>query len=144
MPAKKKILVTYDSNNSGGSFWLKDEDWYALEKAGWKVAWVKDDKHKMRYEKKGSDRWLGALATSATKEFYTLADAIREWEKITKQDASDEGCNCCGPPHTFKTDEPYQYVSGEEIANILSGVESKSYRELVEEVARLRNKTIDS
>ncbi len=29
---KKKI--EYSSNNSGGDWWLKDEDWFALEKAG--------------------------------------------------------------------------------------------------------------
>lgn len=33
--------VEYDSNNSGGRWWLKDEDWFALEKAGWKVGWFK-------------------------------------------------------------------------------------------------------
>lgn len=32
--------IEYDSNNSGGSFWLKDEDWKALEDAGWHVNWV--------------------------------------------------------------------------------------------------------
>lgn len=32
--------VEYDSNNSGGHWWLKDEDWKALEKAGWIVHWA--------------------------------------------------------------------------------------------------------
>lgn len=32
--------VEYDSNNSGGSWWLSDDDWRALEAAGWKVAWA--------------------------------------------------------------------------------------------------------
>jgi hypothetical protein len=31
--------VEYDSNNSGGRWWLKDDDWKALEKAGWIVEW---------------------------------------------------------------------------------------------------------
>jgi hypothetical protein len=31
--------VEYESNNSGGSWWLNDDDWKALEKAGWVVAW---------------------------------------------------------------------------------------------------------
>lgn len=32
-------LVRYNSNNSGGRWWLKDEDWIALEKVGWYVLW---------------------------------------------------------------------------------------------------------
>lgn len=33
------MQVTYSTHNSGGSFWLKDSHWKALEKAGWKVEW---------------------------------------------------------------------------------------------------------
>ena len=80
------MKVEYSSNNSGGYWWLKDEDWYALEKAGWEVKW------------KG-ERWLGALASRAEKDFPSLKEAIMEFEKVTGQQASDEGCNCCGPPH---------------------------------------------
>lgn len=32
--------VEYDSNNSGGRWWLTDNDWTNLEKAGWVVAWA--------------------------------------------------------------------------------------------------------
>lgn len=49
-------IVEYDSNNSGGSWWLSDEDWKALEDAGWTVMWgAKDfcnDKFRMSFEKK--------------------------------------------------------------------------------------------
>jgi len=31
--------VEYDSNNSGGGWWLDDEDWRKLEVAGWTVNW---------------------------------------------------------------------------------------------------------
>lgn len=34
--------VTYSSNNSGGRWWLTDEQWLALEKAGWTVLWGKE------------------------------------------------------------------------------------------------------
>ena len=37
------MYVEYSSNNSGGSWWLKDEDWKALEAAGWKVVWASLD-----------------------------------------------------------------------------------------------------
>lgn len=52
----------------------------------------------------GDDRWLGALSKEASKEFDNVGDAIREFERLTKQNASDEGCNCCGPPHGFEWD----------------------------------------
>lgn len=94
------VKVEYDSNNSGGSWWLEDKDWTALEKAGWTVKWFKDETDRLfKADKDG--RWLGALATTAEKEFETFEDGIQEWEKITGQDSTDEGCNCCGPPHSF-------------------------------------------
>ena len=31
--------VEYNSNNSGGNWWLSDDDWRKLEAAGWTVAW---------------------------------------------------------------------------------------------------------
>lgn len=34
-----KYRVEYRHNNSGGSWWLKDEDWKSLEDAGWWVEW---------------------------------------------------------------------------------------------------------
>ena len=34
------MYVEYSSNNSGGSWWLTDENWKALEDAGWMVHWV--------------------------------------------------------------------------------------------------------
>lgn len=33
--------VEYSSNNSGGHWWLTDDDWKQLELAGWKVAWCR-------------------------------------------------------------------------------------------------------
>ena len=35
------MYVEYDSNNSGGSWWLSDEDWKKLEEAGWVVDWAR-------------------------------------------------------------------------------------------------------
>jgi hypothetical protein len=92
--------IKYDSNNSGGNWWLDDEDWVKLEAAGWKVDWVKDQPESM-FRSKGQERWLGALATSATREGLTEDQAIAEFEAITGQRASDPGCSCCGQPHNF-------------------------------------------
>lgn len=81
------MKVTYSSNNSGGSFWLSDDDWRALEAAGWEVEW--------------RDRFLGALATEASREGLSLGAAIAEWESVTGQNSADLGCSCCGTPHSF-------------------------------------------
>lgn len=118
-------IVEYDSNNSGGSWWLKDEDWEALAEAGWNVHWKQgsgfpsldpDAEHPgpLDPREKTGERWLGALATSAAKEFENPADAIPEWERITGADAGAIGCNCCGTPHSFNyRDEKggYHYAS---------------------------------
>jgi hypothetical protein len=90
--------VTYESNNSGGRWWLTDEDWRKLEAAGWAVQWEKDTDGPLAH----GERFLGALATRASKGFADPREAIAEFERITGQDASAEGCNCCGPPHSFE------------------------------------------
>lgn len=97
------MKVRYKSNNSGGSWWLKDDDWKALEAAGWQVEWSKDE------EWKDADgvRWLGALAAAAVSPDVESVDvAIAEWERVTGQDAGAEGCNCCGSPHSFYEADP--------------------------------------
>lgn len=82
------MKVEYSSNNSGGSFWLSDQNWRDLEAAGWTVEWCKE-------------RWLGTLATRASREGLTLGAAIAEWEDVTGENSSDLGCSCCGTPHSF-------------------------------------------
>jgi hypothetical protein len=80
------MIIEYDSNNSGGDWWLTDEDWKNLEKGGWKVEW---------------EEFLGAKAHKASLECRSLKEAIKSFEKITGQDTEEEGCECCGPPHYF-------------------------------------------
>ena len=81
-------MIRYDSNNSGGDWWLTDEDWKNLEKVGWVIDWEKE-------------RFLGALARSAVREGLTLDEARAEFEHVVRQDAGNPGCECCGPPHYF-------------------------------------------
>lgn len=109
------MKVNYSSNNSGGSWWLTDENWKALEAAGWDVKWRANETS--QFAKADSDgRWLGALATEASKDFETMREAVEEWQNITGQNAADEGCNCCGEPHYFSgEDADGNYVSGPEI-----------------------------
>lgn len=142
------VVVEYSSNNSGGGWWLKDKDWKALEKAGWKVEWSgkyhlefkngytvydKDGTPKLARGKDswaGEDgRWLGALAKTAWKVFPSITDALKEFEAITRQQVSDEGCNCCGAPHRFEwwkqaaaksgMHVDHEYASGESLLKYL-------------------------
>lgn len=126
------MKVEYESNNSGGSWWLKDKHWRDLEKAGWVVGWGQPYFCRSEYPSLNGDRpldlveceskaackghraittyaqavemqerWLGALATSATREGLGMDDAIAEWERVTGMSADDAGCSCCGQPHSF-------------------------------------------
>jgi len=108
------MKVTYSANNSGGKYWIKEKDWLALEKAGWEVNW-----RSYGIGVKYVDR--------ASKEFETPGQAMREFEKITGADVSDEGCNCCGAPHAF--DWEGEYISGEECLKYLYKNIPKSIRE---------------
>lgn len=102
--------VKYSSNNSGGSWWLTDDDWFNLEKAGWEIDWYKNKSDDL-FMKPGNDRFLGVLASSATREGLSMRMAIAEWEDITHQDSQDEGCRCCGEPHSFyEIDDEGNYV----------------------------------
>ncbi len=165
---KKMVKVEYSSNNSGGSWWLKPADWTKLEKAGWQVQWGGDwfcnskypslhggktpqkppktlcaegkcEGHRLFEKMPPKDSWwLGAPATYASKRFESLADAVREWEEVTGQDATDEGCNCCGAPHSFSTrdGDKYESGSGEDLVAVLYGEDSP--KTLREAVRRLR------
>jgi hypothetical protein len=176
------MKVAYTSNNSGGNWWLKDEDWKALEKAGWYVEWGNSyfchsdfSFHKKpegkpepckendscpshrRFdtwqEMTEKDRWLDCLATKAEKEFDSLGDALREFEKITGQSVTDEGCNCCGSPHRFNWGEcatgdcscppytphsDYNFGSGDDLSAYLydENLAGKSKRELLDEITK--------
>lgn len=120
------MYVVYDSNNSGGSWWLKKRDWEALERAGWIVHWVQPDSKYggfmrstesyenplLPQERHPGAEWLGGVAMSAAKETDNLREAVEEWESVTGQDASAQGCNCCGRPHDFTLyDDEGKYVS---------------------------------
>lgn len=132
------VKVEYRANNSGGSWWLEDHHWFALEKAGWTVQWVKDEKpSQYSLHKAGEERWLGALAKYASKSFETPADAIREFEQIVGLDTSDDGCNCCGPPHSFCWGEGEKrgYASGQDIVGILYPGSPISLREAAEKMS---------
>lgn len=101
------MIVIYDSNNSGGGWWLSDADWVALHDAGWQL----DNHHNGTWSidpRADGNRYLGALACTARKDFPTDDPyeaerlAIVEWRSIVNQDPDEEGCACCGQPHSFR------------------------------------------
>lgn len=132
------MRIKYSSNNSGGGWWLKDEDWKKLEAAGWEVDWIKNHKPGLSGPDK-EGRWLGALATRAHIEVPTPADAMRSFEAVTGQNVSDEGCNCCGAPHSFSWDTEdgkWGYASGEDCLGYLyPHTEKISLREAYERLS---------
>lgn len=130
LPARTRGgLLEYDSNNSGGGWWLDDAAWEALAEAGWTVHWGARNSSldPLIQRAKSGDRWLGALATTAAKHVPSAAEGIAEWERVTGQSAGDLGCNCCGPPHSFTytpdNGDESRYISPEIPASAgLSGV----------------------
>jgi hypothetical protein len=72
------MYVEYSSNNSGGNWWLKDEDWRALEAAGWEVDWIANKKSWVLGPPEPDGRWLGALARAATRRGLMLREAVEE------------------------------------------------------------------
>lgn len=101
------FTVEYDSNNSGGDWWLDDDDWRRLEEAGWFVEWggldfcnasfrmpkdpkVAPDTHEARecpghrrfesYAEASASgyRWLGSLARAASIEVDAASRELAE------------------------------------------------------------------
>ncbi len=127
---EKNVLVEYSTNNSGGSDWLSESDWKKLEEAGWRLYgfdnFVYTDKGEHEYDEEGLPKRKGvvpAQANYAWKWFDARDKAVREFEELTGQDATAEGCNCCGAPHTFwfYEGEERNYASGEALSEYLVG-----------------------
>lgn len=74
------MKVIYDSNNSGGFFWIDGDDIAKMEAAGWKhhsyMKWM-----------------LDAESVESAKE---------QWAALLNMDPDEIGCECCGPPHDFR------------------------------------------
>jgi hypothetical protein len=100
--------VEYSHNNSGGSWWLKDADWKALETAGWKVDWYAAQDQSESWSRVDADgRRLGALASRASlivhaqTEYQAMTLGLDSWRDAVGQDPDERGCDCCGQPHYF-------------------------------------------
>lgn len=99
--------VELSENNSGGGWWLSDEDWHNLAKAGWVVDWASDwansdddwKRRAVQQDEHGVWRNMDALAHHAKRYGVSLRVAEAEFRDITGQDPDEEGCECCGQPH---------------------------------------------
>ena len=100
-------VYEYFSNNSGGSYWLDDEDWKKLEKAGWRIAGFDDFVYTNSGDYKKDNNGLPIINRKSTtpvyayKKFDSLDEAIADFESITGEDYYAEGCSCCGQPHSI-------------------------------------------
>jgi len=110
----KKKLICYSSNNSGGSWWLDEKDWKALEDVGWRVLWfyekVAEKNGKYLFDKETGLPIIEKIdiptcncepPREAVYMAHSLEEAIASFENATGQDAYAEGCPCCGRPHDF-------------------------------------------
>lgn len=88
------MLFIYSHNNSGGTDWLDPEEWENLQKAGWTLP-----------------TFAGSTIynDTAKKDFPNFESALAEWEKITGADFYEEGCECCGCPHSFRDENGTVY-----------------------------------
>lgn len=115
------MKLDYSSNNSGGRWWLKDEDWLALERAGWVIDWYADRSIEGRgYNPYSDGRFLDALAGGAHKIVENREEAneaLSEFERLTGSNIDDEGCNCCGKPHYFTLYNQIDCVHCDEYTN---------------------------
>jgi hypothetical protein len=115
LPKDGKVTIEYDSNNSGGTWWLDDKDWAILSTNGWVVVPVSSSYigKNNAYALNSSgipmftrninkmETFLGTKATTAFKRFYSVEDAEQEFELLLGKDPEEEGCSCCGRPHNF-------------------------------------------
>jgi len=78
--------IEFSENNSGGSFWLTQENYDALKARGWVGEGILEDRY--------AGRRLRRYDTS-------MIMALAEFEDATGWDPDEEGCGCCGQPFNF-------------------------------------------
>lgn len=80
------MKVEYSSNNSGGSWWLSDDNWRALEEAGWTVEYGQPYFCHSKYASLGGQRPTdlvecdSAKACKGHRAVRTFAEAMRQTE----------------------------------------------------------------
>jgi len=121
------MYICYIAITAGTEWLLEDEDWYALEAEGWKVAWagttadVKlplDERglpqfrpHQPNHldywttvDEQGRRRHFGALARRAYYRSHTIEEALASFRRATGRDPKEDLISCAHgmfPPHQF-------------------------------------------
>ena len=83
MSENENTVVHYSHNNSGGRDWMDADSWAALVTRGWVL-----------------DSFNGSIY-GADRTGLSMDEAVAEWTIATGQDPNVDGCECCGPPHSF-------------------------------------------
>lgn len=96
-----EVLVEYDENNSGGSWWLSKDNYNRLCEHGWQVT---GNRNVSKYFDVPAD------LTEFEAENYAEQLAILEWEMLLQTDAHAVGCHCCGRPHNFRASFSHQSI----------------------------------
>ena len=125
------MKIQYRTNNSGGSYWLNKRHWDALVADGWRI-------HDNGYSREPHDATLDCESDGEDESFL---EAVTRWERATGMNASDEGCNCCGPPHTFQLadDGPgWESYSGQSILMLKYPDGPTSLEDALKEIERLK------
>ena len=119
------MYIEYTAFPPCGEWLLNDEDWYALEAEGWKVAWAGtfpnrklplDENGLPRFKDKdvppewcsvdeqGRVRHFGALAQRAYFSCHTIEEAVVSFRRVTGRDAKKDiltFARCFTGPHDF-------------------------------------------
>lgn len=79
--------IEFSENNSGGSFWLSEENYQALKDIGWEGEGIVP-----------GERYAGR---TLTRTGVSRRVALAEFEDATGWSPYEEGCDCCGQPFNF-------------------------------------------
>jgi hypothetical protein len=84
-------------NNSGGYFWLSDEQFDALLADGWRVA------SGLNFGGRAAQDLLLDVPVADERAAITIAQI--EFQRVTGEDPNAIGCTCCGPPFHFDIED---------------------------------------
>ena len=139
------MKIIYYSHSDWWHWPLSHRDWLNLEENGWDVNWFANMEERPVlikefdsldsdgiWSKVRLDIFQGVWATSASKDFKSISDAIKDFEKITGQDTSETKPPSL-PPHNFTERNSYYSYSGEGLLKFLFKKHTKkTKRQLLE------------
>ena len=99
------MFVMYEPGQSFAKTRLSETGWVALEAAGWKIQkwWdaLKTGGTVMLSDAEKAERRMDV----ATKDFPTIEDGVREWERVTGADSTDDAGHFADPHGFFWIDD---------------------------------------